>query len=286
MKKEINSKSKRKWVAGGLAAFASIALLTTGFATWIVGVTQTSQEGSVTVNVDTAENRSITLDANLNDDKIKLAEPANNTGKFFKVEHATDFQPNMSIAFDKLTVNFGSSLDEAKKPAGIRFSIKAAAGGKVDNKVANSVDAIKFTEERGLDSVTEANLTYFGIYDDGKSETNGGYVDSIDVALTNETYFEKTSAPTAATTTYKLKDSTPYSITFTWGSFFKYQAPTAFYDAMYEEKYINNSVWTSETIGEKTDAALAEMNKMHELDNKQFVIVAQLINLNSALIEG
>ena len=62
MKKEINSKSKRKWVAGGLAVFASIALLTTGFATWVVGRQETNKDAQVNVTVDTAENKTLTFD--------------------------------------------------------------------------------------------------------------------------------------------------------------------------------------------------------------------------------
>ena len=53
MKKEINSKSRRKWIMGGLAAFASVALLTTGFAVWVVGSQKMSDKGDVSVTVDT-----------------------------------------------------------------------------------------------------------------------------------------------------------------------------------------------------------------------------------------
>ena len=59
MKKEINSKSRRKWIRGGLAAFASVALLTTGFAVWVVGVSNKDASEDLKVNVDTAANKSI-----------------------------------------------------------------------------------------------------------------------------------------------------------------------------------------------------------------------------------
>ena len=63
MKKEINSKSRRKWIRGGLAGFASVALLTTGFAVWVVGVQKDKANGDVKVNVDTAQNANITFTA-------------------------------------------------------------------------------------------------------------------------------------------------------------------------------------------------------------------------------
>ena len=65
MKKEINSKSRRKWIMGGLAAFASVALLTTGFAVWVVGVNQAQNGTDVKLKVDTAQNSSIFFSATL-----------------------------------------------------------------------------------------------------------------------------------------------------------------------------------------------------------------------------
>ena len=288
MKKEINSKSRRKWIAGGLAAFASIALLTTGFATWIVGVTQTSQEGNVTINVDTAVNKSLTLDAHLTDAQITIAEDTTR-GDWLKAEQieGTAVTPDFKIVFDMLTVNYGKSLD--KKPTGIKFSIKEAVkdGDKqtIDNKIA--AGANKFTTERG----TGDSFTYFGFKDPSVMTAiegnNYGYTDSFILPLTDSAF----TAPTdenAETQTYKL--TSPYEITFTWGSFFKYQAPTAFYDAMYKANYIDSRTWTSETIGQKTDAALTELNEMEKaLDNKKnsnkpFVIVAQLVNVSGDVV--
>ena len=75
MKKEINSKSRRKWIMGGLAAFASVALLTTGFAVWVVGVSNTDTNNAVTVKVDTAKNNSISFEMeSIGSNEITLAE--------------------------------------------------------------------------------------------------------------------------------------------------------------------------------------------------------------------
>ena len=87
MKKEINSKSRRKWIMGGLAAFASVALLTTGFAVWVVGTSKTGDDKDVTVKVDTAKNNSISFNLDLGTKPtIKLEEStstaaANASGK-------------------------------------------------------------------------------------------------------------------------------------------------------------------------------------------------------------
>lgn len=78
MRKELKSKSRRKWLIGGSLAFASVALLTTGFATWVIGVTKTSGDGQVKIDVDTAEDKSVELTFKLDDadNGIIVAEDA------------------------------------------------------------------------------------------------------------------------------------------------------------------------------------------------------------------
>lgn len=80
MRKELKSKSRRKWLIGGSLAFASVALLTTGFATWVIGTRQTSGDGQLNIGVDTAEDNSVELTFNLDtDNRIFVAEDAGNT---------------------------------------------------------------------------------------------------------------------------------------------------------------------------------------------------------------
>ena len=56
MKKSIKKSSRRKWVVGGVAFFGSIALLTTGFATWVIGASNTKDDmNNTNVTVDTAK---------------------------------------------------------------------------------------------------------------------------------------------------------------------------------------------------------------------------------------
>lgn len=78
MRKEMKSKSRRKWLLGGSLAFASVALLTTGFATWVIGTQKTSGDGKLNIGVDTVEDKSVELTFNLdeNDNGIVVAEDA------------------------------------------------------------------------------------------------------------------------------------------------------------------------------------------------------------------
>lgn len=80
MRKELKSKSRRKWLLGGSLAFASVALLTTGFATWVIGTQKTSGDGQLNIGVDTAQDNSVELTFSLDesDKKIFVAEDAGN----------------------------------------------------------------------------------------------------------------------------------------------------------------------------------------------------------------
>ena len=61
MKKDLKSKSKRKWIVGGVLLFGGVALLTTGFATWAIGVNQTKQNLGTNVSVQGTVNESVKL---------------------------------------------------------------------------------------------------------------------------------------------------------------------------------------------------------------------------------
>lgn len=202
MKKEINSKSKRKWVAGGLAAFASIALLTTGFATWVVGNTSLKDEETVTVDVDTAVNKNIEFTATLSDAIIKLGETTPVTGddKFVKTEKTVD--GDLTIEFSTLKIVYGR--DSGFNPANqkLQFSIES-------NKTVNAPAEDPFKRSGSdltyIGAPTEVSLSEASVGSDNRSEI-GSY-----------TY-----------TFNKL------SFSFNWGTFFGSTSPLEFYNSKFE----------------------------------------------------
>src|SRR5574344_1065886 len=107
MKKEIKSSSKRKWIVGGVAFFGALALLTTGFATWIIGVQNTSLNQNVGVSVSTTTNESVVLTANLSDSAIQLAESTEVTKGFMKANGDAVVTNPLQITFDKLNIVYG-----------------------------------------------------------------------------------------------------------------------------------------------------------------------------------
>ena len=70
--RKLRFSEKRKWVVNGLLAFGAVALLTTGFATWIVGVNQRNANGNVSVSVDTAQKNNINFTFKILEDDNKV----------------------------------------------------------------------------------------------------------------------------------------------------------------------------------------------------------------------
>lgn len=203
MKKEINSKSRRKWIMGGLAAFASVALLTTGFAVWVVGVKNIEGDGNIKVNVDTAINESVQLKAELDDAEIYLGEKTKEGGDFaVKDGKATDFD----ITFKKLTIEMGKSVFDAKTYTKVKFTLGAAnAANKI---VDNTAVSNKF------DTISDRGNTYFDI--------------AIGEILLADTKFTNDSETSTGTVTYTLATG-PLTM-FKWGTFFGGKAPMEYYE--------------------------------------------------------
>lgn len=247
MKKEINSKSKRKWVAGGLAAFASIALLTTGFATWVVGQKKIDDDDSVTVNVDTAHNESVEFTVELpSDPKIELKEgkytdsndnrivlPDNELGSF-KSKDEYD-KACLTISGVTITIKFGSAY---KLPANINFSISEPKSGDSDSfksvKVAS--ENKKFSQNRSGDAFYYLSAPDSISTKDTSSEGGG--------------LFTKTTNGTMTTLTYTA------ALEFKWGNFFNKTTPAEYYNNA--EIAANSENYNSITA--ELDAMKAQLN--------------------------
>lgn len=235
MKKEINSKSRRKWIMGGLAAFASVALLTTGFAVWVVGSNKTSDKGDVDVTVDTAENNSIVFTFNLGADKsIELKEGTATTGGHIINTKAGDVTTDpLKITYDKSTVKYGKSYDFQFKS--IQFSI------------------LEPTEEEKAEfasvKVTESKLTGAG----KRTGTEFTYIEApkaIDISTLVEA-----ATTVGNTTTLSIPAG---RLDFSWGSFFGNVSPVTFYNEQYK------NVTDDEALTTAADEITTELDNMRK----------------------
>lgn len=211
MRKELKSKSRRKWLLGGSLAFASVALLTTGFATWVIGVTKTSGDGKVKIDVDTAEDKSVELTFKLDDkdNGIIVAEDAENPNPNPKLPIKKSVTPDWSIKIQDLNIVVGKAFyDESLT-------------GKTTLKIAFALQK-EVTEDKN--SVTKDIVGVRG-------ETGPSW-NYIELAKKEFTFDLPTSYPTNGKI-YDINDTSHNSnekiFSFTWGSYFGRKAPSKFY---------------------------------------------------------
>lgn len=204
MRKELKSKSRRKWLLGGSLAFASVALLTTGFATWVIGTSKPSGDGEVHIGVDTAQDNSVELTFNLdtNDDSIFVTEDTKTVDWNIKIKDL-----NVVVGED-----FYNSL-KAKQEAGQDLDLKIAFELQKDG--ANSVAA----DTVGVRGETGSPWNY--------------------IKVKRESEFFKVSLPSTYPTDGNIYDisndatNNPdgnKTLSFYWGSYFDEKAPSEFYE--------------------------------------------------------
>lgn len=237
MRKELKSKSRRKWLIGGSLAFASVALLTTGFATWVIGTQKTSGDGQLNIGVDTAEDNSVELTFSLdeNDKKIFVAEAAGDTNPNLKIERGegeTGTEPDWNIKIKDLKIVVGETFYN---------SIKDKQGLKIVFELQKDV-----TEDKNL--VTKDKVGVRG----GQTGSSWNY---IKLAKSEFNVTLPVSYP-AGGKIYDIND-TPDNKTFSfnWGSYFGEKAPSDFY----KEKEGSRG---SQTLREYYQNALQELQAM------------------------
>lgn len=212
MRKELKSKSRRKWLLGGSLAFASVALLTTGFATWVIGTRQTSGDGQLNIGVDTAQDNSVELTFSLAEDKIFVAENAGNTNSNLTIERDeadTVTKPDWDIKIKDLNIVVGETFyNSIKDKQGLKIVFELQKDKTEDkNSATNSVTDDKV----GVRGETGSPWSYIDI--DVKSR-------KFDVTL-------PASYP-ANGKIYDIND-TDKTFSFGWGSYFDGKDPSEFY---------------------------------------------------------
>lgn len=257
MRKEINSKSKRKWVAGGLAAFASVALLTTGFATWVVIKNSTEKNSDINVTVDTAENNSVRMTFAVTG-SLALKEYKETVVDNPKVigtkegDSLADTNP-LAITISSFTIKFGSGVK-----AGDYTKLTFAIADKDSNK-ENSAD----------NKVGSAN-NLLGDY--RKKDGSFTYFDAPDALTVDLSKAVKDEATGTSTWTYAGETA----LAFKWGSFFGGQSPVQYYNSDTFTKKDGKDV-DEDTLADISDKAVIELNKMHvQMSGKTITLKATL----------
>lgn len=246
MRKELKSKSRRKWLLGGSLAFASVALLTTGFATWVIGVHQTSGDGQVKIGVDTAKDNSVELTFNLEDAKISVAEDAgtlkNSNLTIERDGSEGDIEPDWTIKIKDLNIVVGETFY---------------------NSIENKQDLkIVFALQKDVTAAKDKNLV---TEDKVKVRTGSSSWNYIKLK-TNEFKVTLPDSYPAGGTIYDINDTShnpdEKTISFDWGSYFDGIAPSEFYKGKEENRVVGQS------LREYYQKALQELQAMNKALDK------------------
>ena len=263
MKKSIKKSSRRKWVVGGVAFFGSIALLTTGFATWVVGVNDNKEDGEVTIGVDTVDNKSVifTVDVDETDYKIKLAEKEAITGQpIVNTEGALD--ADFTFKLNNFYIEIGKdSLNNYNK---IKLTIAEYQEGKANNSVRD--DTTNTRDDEGPWSYLQLITTEIQFKGKENAAAEG---------------WTRTPSNDLNASTIKYERNTAVEVTLDWGNYFKtenkespgefYYSPAKFYNSKYDKAFKGNLSQAITNIN-------AEMTAMNDaLNGKQLVITAELV---------
>lgn len=215
MKKSLRSSSKRKRVINGALAFGAVALLTTGFATWIIGVQNNSTSVSSGITVETATNQSVELTATLSESDIKLGETAPVSSGVVKEDNP---QGDLSITFSEVKLKYGDQWLASENASDITgLSVRFAES-------SDDLDEIGQNEANNL--TDEADLI---------NKRDGGSYTYIDVDTEEaSTKFAKSEASESTEGNLNVLTWSGVTLTFKWGSFFEHYSPANYYNSKFK----------------------------------------------------
>lgn len=228
MRKELKSKSRRKWLLGGSLAFASVVLLTTGFATWVIGVHKPSGDGQVKIDVDTVKDKSVELTFKLDDAEngITVAEDAEKSSNN-NLPIKKSVTPDWDIKIKDLNIAVGQEFYNesltGKKDLKIAFELqKDVADDK--NLVTKDIVGVRGVQTESGEQV-ESSWNYIKLVtNEFKVALPASYPDGGKICDINDT----SNDPNGYITNPDPKGNNK-TISFTWGSYFDGKAPSEFY---------------------------------------------------------
>lgn len=252
MKKSIKKSSRRKWVVGGVAFFGSIALLTTGFATWVVGVNDNNESNTVNVNVETTENASVsftmTYASESADNTITIDEPDNYSFEGKKIINPGEGESkfDFTVTFESVDITIGHGAQEKNGYDGIEFAITGTNNEiqSAGNKLGTARSGSSWTYLAAPETKTFEELKLVKADEDGTS---------------------------AITWT-----GSNVEIAFDWGTFFGGDTPCTYYNTLYNDGNLS-SIGNDNAI---VDAIYSEMSAMETAftTTKTITLTATLVD--------
>ena len=95
---------RKNYVLIGAIGIAAVALTSVGFATWITGMQQPTDDSTISVAVDTARNDTKYIEAELEESKLYLGEPTSESQTGEKINITNGKATDLSIKFSSFRV--------------------------------------------------------------------------------------------------------------------------------------------------------------------------------------
>lgn len=299
MRKSLLLISKRKWIIGGCLFFGGASLLTTGFATWIIGTQILSDKDQLSVTVDTAKNESISISATLSDNNLFLREQVtqdkNNPDQIIFTDNSID--ADFEIKFSKIEIECGVEFYQRNyctydEQTGV-YTPKTFSLSLNLDKTGAYLESLPSSQADKLEDLTkniQVKTSNIKFADDHlKVDENGETVTSYDyielatekINLTSVDIDGKWVNEAGGFKTLTITDKT---VKFKWGNFFSYtddngqvvnNGPAAFYNNLSKVKGPN---WRTLSNLQKVEDEINAMNNSFKAvdNNKTGIIVLSL----------
>lgn len=269
MRKDFKSKSKKKWITGGILLFGGIALLTTGFATWVVGVNRSKVGSDIDIEQQGTVNEMFKLTVKLSDAKVVISEQHTKASNEIigtkDGSPATDFQVK-----GVFTVEVGNEYGKLPDKVNFSFGYSNVDGATPEDPAYANTDKNKVNVGAVTRTHAGGNYEYLRIADNASLT-----VTDVDSEKGHEGVWTKTEGTSSTKwtveATFNLLD---------WGSFFNNSSPCTYYNGLYNPDATYEETITAPKLTDDNrdiDFVTKEMNDMKDLFNgKKIKVIANL----------
>lgn len=269
MRKDFKSKSKKKWITGGILLFGGIALLTTGFATWVVGVNRSKVGSDIEMEQEGTVNEMFKLSVKLTDSKVVISEQHNKVANEIIGTKAGSPATDFEVA-GTFTVEVGNEYGKLPDKVNFSFGYSDVEGATPEDPTYANTDKNKVK----VDAVTRTHAD--GDYEYLKIATASSLTVTDDASKKG---FEGVWTKTEGTSSTKWTITTKFNL-LDWGSFFNETSPCTYYNGLYNPNGTYQETITAPTLTDDNrdiDFVTKEMNDMKDLfHGKKIKVIATL----------
>ena len=265
LRKGLLSKGKKKWIIGGALLFGGVSLLTTGFATWIVGINQLRQNLGTVVQVEGTLNESVKL--------IVTASSATSNALGVNVGENHDKGPNEIVGNSEGETDFVVNLD---------LTIEVGNEYLTKNDITNIKFEFNYEPVEGVENNKTPN-NKVNVSTNTKTHKSGDYIYlDIDAASTIEVKSTEDGGvftKTTGTSSVKYQVSNKSVNLFKWGTYFDGMSPSSYYNKLYNDSEYKTSKGLGITDSiEDQDLVVTELNALKNALNNGTVVVTAVLN--------